>query len=164
MSTFYFDLYYAGEVLEGYTEDEVRHAMAALFKTDAERIATYFAGRAEVIKLKVAEVTVARYQAAMKNLGAELIVVPAGHEPPVVNAQASREPVAVDTSALSLAQAGAELTEPQAAATVDIDVSSLSLTDDTAPLQHSRGDDPRPPDTSHLSLAGDAGRETGNAD
>ncbi|PTY37214.1 hypothetical protein BGP77_08085 [Saccharospirillum sp. MSK14-1] len=165
MSTFYFDLYYAGDILDGYNEDDVRNAMAALFKTDADRIASYFAGRAEVIKLKVAEITVARYQAAMKAIGAELIVVPAGNEPPVVDAPASHEPVAVDTSSLSLAQAGAELTEQQPAAAVEIDVSLLSLADDAAPLQPSRKeDDPRPPDTRHLSLAGDAGRKTGDAD
>lgn len=154
MSTFYFDLYYAGEVLEGYTEDEVRHAMATLFKTDAERIAGYFAGRAEVIKLKVAEVTVVRYQAAMKEIGANLIVVPAGSEPPVVDAPVSNEPVEVDTSALSLAQVGAQLVEPDKQTTAAaVDVSAFSLTSDDARPQHPPTDDtPAPPDTSHLSL------------
>lgn len=165
MSTFYFDLYYAGELREGFSEAEVRRELATLFKTDAERIARYFSGHAEVIKLKVAEVTVPRYQAAMKEIGATLIVVPAGTEPPVVDAPASAEPVEVDTSALSLAQAGTELTQPQQPTeVVQVDVSSLSLSDSPAPLQQDRDDDtPKPPDTSHLSLAGDAGRKTGDA-
>lgn len=123
MSTFYFDLYYAGERLEGFSEAEVRRDMATLFKTDAERIARYFTGHAEVIKLKVAEVTVPRYQAAMQAIGATLIVVPAGTEPPVIDAPDSAEPVVVDTSALSLAQAGTELTQrqpPAEAAQVDV--------------------------------------------
>ncbi|MFG1498421.1 hypothetical protein ABMA57_17440 [Saccharospirillum sp. HFRX-1] len=158
MSTFYFDLYYAGECLEGFSEAEVRRDMATLFKTDAGRIARYFTGHAEVIKLQVAEVTVPRYQAAMKAIGATLIVVPAGAEPPVIDAPDSAEPVVVDTSTLSLAQAGTELTQrQQPAEVVQVNVSSLSLSDSPAPLQQGRDDDtPKPPDTSHLSLSGDA--------
>lgn len=155
MSQPYFDLYYRGEVLDGHSPDSVRRDLATLFKTDDARIATYFAGRAEVIKLRVAEVTLPRYQQAMRDIGADLIVVPAGS--PVPAAPEAAAPVAVATTPLSLAQTGATvLDEPPVAQQAAVEVSGLSLSDTGADLGDTAGRDldntAKPPDTSHLSL------------
>lgn len=149
-----FDLYYRGELLDGYSVDSVRSAMAELFKTEAARIAPYFTGHPEVIKLNVAEPTVARYQAAMRDIGAQLIVVPAGQPAPTAKPAISNEPIDVDTTAFSLAQSGEPLLDtPSETAQVRVDVSNLSLSDsDAVPSNQTNKDTPAPPDTSHLSL------------
>ncbi|WP_108126927.1 hypothetical protein [Saccharospirillum mangrovi] len=158
MSQTYFDLYYRGDVLDGYSADQVRRDLAVLFKTDDARVATYFSGRTEVIKLRVAEVTVARYQRALRDIGAELIVVPEGAPAPADPRpiQPTAAPVSIDTSSLSLAQTGADVLDERPQQPAAVAVSGLSLSDTGADLRDTTGaaqdDVPKPPDTSHLTL------------
>lgn len=153
MSASYFDLYFRGQLLEGFTAEAVSHDLARLFKTDETHIARYFNGTTEVIKLNVAQVTVPRYQTAMRAIGAELIVVPAGSEPPALAPQ----PVTVGPAegvTLSLADAGAEPLATKPADTPIVPVSTLSLADPDQPLPANAEASAAPPkpDTRHLSL------------
>lgn len=192
MSEERFDIYFRGDLLEGFFVDFVRADMARLFKTDEARLAAFFSGDAQPIKLKVDKATAAKYQKALKQIGARPIIVPAGQAVPEPEAeQASghrpapaptpddeqsatadesdwtilppgsdigeaREapPARVDTSALSLAEPGADLvdarTEPDPTV---VDTSSLSLAEAGADLlEDGRAAPPPAPDTSHLSL------------
>ncbi|MHA7880987.1 MAG: hypothetical protein ACX931_14435 [Saccharospirillum sp.] len=184
MSTDRFDLYFRGELYEGHFADFVKVDMARLFKVDLDRIEPYFSGEPQTIKLDVDRATAAKYQRALKEIGARLVVVPQGKRlapspaqhstrvsPPPTETGAAKPwsvlpagsdigehrevpPVAVDTSGLSLAEAGVDLVDnPVRPEPVQVDISGLTLDEPGADLTDGKAPDPPPaPDTSHLTL------------
>lgn len=197
MSEARYDIYFRGDLLDGFFADFVKADMAQLFKTDPARLEAFFSGTPQPIKLKVDRPTAAKYKAALEKIGAKPIIVPMGEAIPARAAQPAAsdpearrqatapeqetraesppagttdwtilpagsdigehrevQPVSVDTTGLSLAQAGATLVEhPERPAPVQVDISGLSLDEPGATLVENPAR-PAPPqvDISGLSL------------
>lgn len=171
MSEARYDIYFRGDLLEGFYADFVKADMAQLFKTDPARLEAFFSGKPQPVKLKVDRPTAAKYKAALEKIGAKPIIVPMGEAIPTGAARSEGsastsqqpssgarsvtqpetesggtsdwtvlpagsdigehrdiQPVAVDITGLSLAQAGATLVEhPERPSPVQVDISGLSL-------------------------------------
>jgi len=69
MSVQLFDVVFFGILQAGKDREVVMQNMATLFKTDASKLAPYFAGGRKVIKGKVIAATAEKYQAALENVG-----------------------------------------------------------------------------------------------
>lgn len=180
MSDERYDLYFKGDLLDGFYADFVKVDMARLFKTDVERIEAFFSGEPQPVKLNVDKPVAAKYQQALKGIGARVLIVPAGEKPtgapktPArteagtgstvpdwtilppgsdIGEQRDQPAVEVDTSGLSLARVGATLADAgEAPESIPVDVSALSLARPGERLvEEDRTPPPPPPDTSHLS-------------
>ena len=212
-----YDIYFRGDLLDGFYADFVKADMAQLFKTDPARLEAFFSGTPQPVKLKVDKPTAVKYKAALEKIGAKPIIVPMGKAPPAATTPEPQpetgqpgqaepaasaparerdwtilpagsdigehrdvQPASVDTSGLSIAQAGATLVEhPERPTPVQVDISGLSLDEPgvtlvenparPAPVQvdisalsldepgvtlvdNNKAAPPPPPDISHLTL------------
>lgn len=162
-----FDIYFRGELYSGFDADTAREEMARLFNSDADSLAPFFSGEPQPVKLRVSEATVDKFRTALEAIGLRLVVVPSGGELPEPEPEAAATPETVpatadepqarpqlDTSALSLADAGADLLDEHPEVTPPVlDLSALSVAEKGVDLL----DEPRPepppaPNTDHLSL------------
>ena len=82
MSEARYDIYFRGDLLEGFYADFVKADMAQLFKTDPARLEAFFSGKPQPVKLKVDRATAAKYKAALEKIGAKPIIVPMGEAIP----------------------------------------------------------------------------------
>jgi len=69
MSEQLFDVVFFGILQAGKDKETVLQNMAAVFKTDANKLAPYFSGGRKVIKGKINAETAKKYQAALENVG-----------------------------------------------------------------------------------------------
>jgi hypothetical protein len=146
MSEARFDIYFKGDLLDGFFLDFVKADMAQLFKTDETRLASFFSGSPQPIKLNVDKPTVTKYKQALEKIGARPIILPAGQVPvaePVRPASVpndaalttqqvpepdnSQPPVTTETSNWTLLPPGSNIGEQRDQTVVLVDISSLSL-------------------------------------
>lgn len=105
MSEELFDVVFFGILQAGKDKQTVMQNMAALFKTDAEKLAPYFAGGRKVIKSKINTDSAEKYKVALENVGL------------VINIESSQiaqddtDETAENSSNLSLAPVGADVIE-----------------------------------------------------
>ena len=90
MADLYYDLFFNGQLLEGYFLDFVKADIQNLFKADDAYIDKLFSGQEQAIKLKVDKPTAIKFQQAFKKSGAKLIVK--AHNPSAKPATVNREP------------------------------------------------------------------------
>jgi hypothetical protein len=110
MSEQLFDVVFFGILQAGKDKETVIHNMAALFKTDANKLAPYFAGGRKVIKGKINASAAAKYQAALENVGLVIKIEPCE----IQQSEAEKETagtVQADISGLTLAPAGSDVIE-----------------------------------------------------
>ncbi len=69
MSEQLFDVVFFGILQAGKDKETALQNMAAMFKTDANKLAPYFTGGRKVIKGKINAETAEKYQAALENVG-----------------------------------------------------------------------------------------------
>lgn len=69
-----YDIYFKGEILEGFVEADVRASLQALFKAPASKIDQMFCGKAVAIKKDVDKATALKYQNALKKAGAKPLI------------------------------------------------------------------------------------------
>lgn len=178
METLY-NVYYAGEVLEGQDPGVVRDNIARLFKADEATLEKLFSGKLQLLKRDCDRARALQYKQAMERAGAQAIIraaqqpVSPGEQPQsraekiaaVANATdhaqyrptgASPEPPsAPPKEGLHLWPVGADLLRPEERpAPVDAPVQTTQLTVDEAPERLSAPPPPAPPapDTGHLNL------------
>jgi hypothetical protein len=127
-----FDIFFAGECLDGFEAGAVRAALATLFRADDRTLDRLFSGKRQRIKAGVDAATAKRYQVAMGEAGARAVVLRV--------AAASADSAAPDTDtaqgSLTLAPVGSDVLRPG----------------ERRPVAAS------PPPTEHLSVA-DAGED-----
>lgn len=138
------DIYFRGDLLEGFYADFVKADMAQLFKTDPGRLEAFFSGKAQPVKLNVDRSTAAKYKAALEKIGARPIIVPMGDPVPSDRtppgaAIAQARPQRAGTEAEKPAEAsteasgwtvlppGSDIGEYREPATVSVDTSRFSL-------------------------------------
>ena len=76
MSQQLFDIVFFGILQTGKNKETVMQNMAALFKTDASKLAPYFAGGRKVIKGKINAPAAEKYKAALENVGLVIKIEP----------------------------------------------------------------------------------------
>ncbi len=76
MSSQLFDVVFFGILQTGKNKETVMQNMAALFKTDASKLAPYFAGGRKVIKGKINAPAAEKYKAALENVGLVIKIEP----------------------------------------------------------------------------------------
>jgi hypothetical protein len=152
METLY-DIYFAGELVDGFAEPQVRDSLAALFKAGEDTLEKLFSGKAIAIKRGVDEATASRYRGAMRKAGAVVSIREAIADKPSTATSTNPAPT------MSMAPLGSEiLNEEERApdAHAEVDTSGIKMENtfmgDEAPPASAV---PSPPDTSHLSLVGE---------
>ena len=149
-----FRLVFRGEVLEGQHKAVVKQRLGVVLKIDGERLDALFIGKAVTIR-KVADAdTAARFQVAFKRAGARLRVVPIDPEPTADVPAAPGAAAAPIVPGLNLAPVGTPLHEPSTApAPKPVDTSHLTLAARGTDLSDHRHVEAVELDLSHLSVA-----------
>ena len=125
MSDELFDVVFFGILQPGKDKAAVMQNMAALFKTDAAKLAPYFAGGRKVIKGKINAAAAEKYKAALENVGLSITIEPCQSTPaPQGDADAKNSESApaasqpeqssdsnIDTGGMSVAPVGADVIE-----------------------------------------------------
>lgn len=163
MTTERYDIHYRGEILDGFFKDFVKTDMARLFKTDERRIEPFFSGQPQAIKLNVDKTTAAKYQKALKEIGAKPVIVSAGQPLPEATtapAQATGTEAAGHGPAASVTAGdwtilppGSDISEHRDIRPVAVDTSGLSIAEVGVTLvDHPHRPEPVQVDISGLSL------------
>lgn len=150
MSEERFDVAFYGILQPGRDRETVMQNMAALFKTDAARLAPYFAGGRKVIKARVNEAIAEKYRAALENAGLIIKIEPCSEPtptgktgdsqktasvkantdtPPEEKSQTAKPGTQIDTSGMTVAPVGADVIEnPVEPVAAEIgDISNISM-------------------------------------
>ncbi|VAW53517.1 hypothetical protein MNBD_GAMMA05-409 [hydrothermal vent metagenome] len=108
-----FDVVFFGILQAGKDKETVMQNMATLFKTDANKLAPYFAGGRKVIKGKINAEAAKKYVTALENVGlvVKLEACDATEETSASKSSPSPETPAIDTGDISVAPVGADFTE-----------------------------------------------------
>ena len=114
MSSQLFDVVFFGILQPGRNKETVMQNMARLFKTDARKLAPYFAGGHKVIKGKINADSAKKYKAALENVGLVIEIEACKttqDNAPKEPSQAQINEAVVDTGNMSLAPVGADVLE-----------------------------------------------------
>jgi hypothetical protein len=79
-----YNVYFAGQVMEGHESGSVRGKLAKVFNADQATLDKLFSGKAQLIKRNCDKATAQKYKEALEHAGAMPIIQPA--EPPVDSA------------------------------------------------------------------------------
>lgn len=118
MSEELFDVVFFGILQAGKDKETVMQNMAALFKTDASKLAPYFAGGRKVIKGRLNADTAEKYRAALENVGLSIKIEACeaaaeskdSNDTATTKTETSDE-AKIDTAGLSVAAVGSNVIE-----------------------------------------------------
>lgn len=131
MSEQLFDVVFFGILQAGKDKETVAQNMAALFKTDASKLAPYFAGGRKVIKGKISADAAAKYQAALENVGLVIKLEPCEEQQTEAPAaeSASTNQTQKDDNGITIAPVGADvIVNPVAVTPQEIDdISAITM-------------------------------------
>lgn len=143
MSEQLFDVVFFGILQAGKNKETVMQNMAALFKTDAAKLTTYFAGGRKVIKGKITAAAAEKYQSALENVGLVIKIerhVAAQNEPAAEATKAVDSNTNNNDDSITIAPVGADIIENpvKKPAQKIADISGISLAEIGADvLEHS---------------------------
>ena len=154
-----FDVYFSGEILEGYELGRVKQAVGELFRLSGPKLEALFAGVPVRVKKNLSVEKAGRFRKVFLESGALVQIVPAGQEPstepatpPLARSAATpaREETGGGLELAPMEPLETESHSPQPA----IDTSALELASDDGPIASPPpADRPPLPDTSNLSIA-----------
>jgi hypothetical protein len=175
-----YNIYYAGQIIDGHDAVTVRKNLAKVFNADEATLNKLFSGKAQLLKRDCDKDTALKYKSAMQTAGAlpilrELDTAPsdesvtaaqriaalaAAAEPAATAAAADKAPTKAakpteDSGEINLAPSGTEvLRENERAAPVirDVDTSGIEIDTNTQRLSPEPLPPPAAPDTSHLDM------------
>lgn len=138
MSEELFDVVFFGILQPGKDKETAMQNMAALFKTDAAKLAPYFAGGRKVIKGNINAAAAEKYKTALENIGLSIKLEAAATTPdesakatntPDANKESQDNKPEIDTTGLSIAAAGSDVIENPVEAPVQKidDISSITM-------------------------------------
>ena len=137
-----FNIYYAGEVLDGHDAASVREGLAVLFNANDATLDKLFSGATHLIRRDLDREQALRYKAAMERAGARPRI--------------SRASAGAPEAGLSLAAPGSDVLRPEerrSVAPVEVDTASLSVAPAGERLGPEAAPAPPPPATDALSIA-----------
>ncbi|MHA7816650.1 MAG: hypothetical protein ACX93N_09250 [Pseudohaliea sp.] len=137
-----FNIYYAGELLDGHDAASVREGLAVLFNASDATLDKLFSGATHLIRRDLDREQALRYKAAMERAGARPRLSRAG--------AGAQEP------GLSLAAPGSDVLRPderQRVGAIDINTAHLSVAPAGERLGPEAAPAPAPPATDDLSVA-----------
>ncbi len=121
MSEELFDVVFFGILQAGKDKETVIQNMAALFKTDASKLAPFFSGGRKVIKGKINAAAAEKYRTALENVGLVIKVEPVAAaqsesqaKPPADTSAAGDDQTSnsdIDTGDITVAPVGADVLE-----------------------------------------------------
>ena len=169
-----YDIFFAGQCLQGHDPQAVRAALGRLFKADDPTLDRLFCGQRQRIKGGCDAATASRYRQALTDAGAKVSIAPASGRAAAAasapagaaaSAAADSSPPAAASSPLAAAPDSGRLTLADAGERLgpaSADVAALTPPDfDLAEVGADLGPPPSPPppapDTSALSLAREGG-------
>lgn len=169
MSEQQFQVVVNGTLVEGHDADQVKQAIARLFKTTTDQVAPMFSGRALAVKKGLDRETAQKYRAAIIQAGLAATIVAmeaSGAAAPAPGSDTGLAapgslmdetpppaPPEIDTSALSMAEVGADVADPRQVAPAAIDTSQLSVAEPGADVTEHEEIPHAEIDTSGLSVA-----------
>jgi hypothetical protein len=180
MSKGTFAIVFAGQLVEGFSVEQVQVNFAKLFKVKPSSIAPMFSGKPVAIKKGLDEATAKKYQQVMSKAGALVRAVDlatlAKKQAPAAQIAATQEPSAVqeltlaepgvqivppekfealkiDTAHFDMAAAGATLIEARVFVPLDVDISALSMAEPGAQIVQPEVIEALEVDTAQLSMA-----------
>jgi len=140
MSNELFDVVFFGILQAGKDKETVMQNMAALFKTDASKLAPYFSGGRKVIKGKLNAAAAEKYKAALENVGLSIKIEPCADSTDAAPNQAGEKSntkakdkttaaAIIDTGDMSIAPIGSDVMEHSAAVETQKieDISDISM-------------------------------------
>ncbi|RTZ76728.1 MAG: hypothetical protein DSZ02_00545 [Gammaproteobacteria bacterium] len=155
-----FDVYFSGEILEGYELEEVKQAVGKLFKLSGPKLEALFAGVPVRVKKNLSVEKAGRFRKVFLESGALVQIVAAGQEPPEEPAPQPVTRRASPAPASSTGEAGLRLAPMEPLETASrtpeprIDTSSLEIRSDEGPIESPQPTEQAPlPDISNLSMA-----------
>ncbi len=136
MSEELFDVVFFGILQTGKDKESVMQNMATLFKTDAKKLAPYFAGGRKVIKASINVSSAEKYKSALENVGLVVTLEACVSETKTaennsVNDTQASNNADSDNSSISIAAVGADvLANPvEKPAQVIGDISNITMAD-----------------------------------
>ena len=100
-----YNIYFAGELLEGFTREAVQENLLRLFNTDRRTVDALFSGQARLLKKHCDKATALKYQQAMRRCGAKPVIRPVQEDSPAATEPAARS----DSTSTSSPTASASL-------------------------------------------------------
>lgn len=179
-----YNIYFAGEVMQGQDQAAVRAALGRLFKADEATLDKLFSGKAQSVKLNCDKATALKYKQAMEKAGARPLIkqVEAVVERPLTAAEriaalasapdagsytdsptgdAGKSSAEAGDAGFGIAEVGADvLSQEERQDTVEANIDTGHLQLDAAADRLSEEPPPPPPapDTNHLSM-GEVGED-----
>lgn len=174
MSKGTFAIVFAGQLVEGFSVEQVQVNFAKLFKVKPSRIAPMFSGKPVAIKKGLDEATAKKYQQVMSKAGALVRAVDlatlAKKQAPAAQTAATQEltlaepgvqivppekfeALKIDTAHFDMAAAGATLIEARVFVPLDVDISALSMAEPGAQIVQPEVIEALEVDTAQLSMA-----------
>lgn len=162
-----YDIYFAGNLVEGVSQEQARSNVGALFKADEKTLDALFSGKAQLLKKGIDKASAIKYKAAMHKAGAMITVrahraetttdtTTASNPQPQSKSQPVKTASLADSNHLSLAPAGSDvLTEDERHVidALEIDTSNLQMESPFSEPEIDTTPPPPAPDTSHISIA-----------
>lgn len=164
-----YDIYFRGEILPDHNEEQVKSAIAQLFKASDAKLAQLFSGKVNAIKKSVDKATAAKYQQIFKKAGAKAVITLAKEEEKreeavnneavnkaAVNKEASNQELKSEEGSWDVLPSGSDLLKPdekREIPDVDIDTSAIKMASPFSDFDSVEKDVPPAPDTSHITVA-----------
>lgn len=143
-----YDIYFRGEVLPEKDPQQVKQAIASLFKASDEKLAVLFSGQLSTIKKSVDKATASKYQQAFKKAGAKAIIT---------LAKASEQSsLKNDEGSWGVLPAGSDLLKPeerQQPKPVNVDISGIKMQSPFAESERVEKPVTPAPSTDHITVA-----------
>jgi len=136
-----FDVVFFGILQTGKDKETAMQNMAKLFKTEPQKLASYFAGGRKVIKGKINAATAEKYKSALENVGLVIKLEPSEADDTATgqsankasgsSTQAAKTSAAIDISGLTLAELGSDVLQHPVEVTPQKieDISDISVAD-----------------------------------
>ena len=159
-----YDIYFRGEILPDHNEDQVKAAIAQLFKASDAKLVQLFSGKVNAIKKSVDKATAAKYQQIFKKAGAKAVITVAKEEErreevenkETANQETGSKEIKSEEGSWDVLPSGSDLLKPdekREIPDVDIDTSAIKMASPFLDFEDVEKNVPPAPDTSHITVA-----------
>ena len=174
MADSFYDIYFRGEILDGFQLNDVKSNVAKVFSADTEKVNSLFSGKVCLLKKKIDKQTALKYQTALKKAGAKIIIkaskdevqelpstndtIDSPQSKPQSKVESATEtntqqPMEYDANLMPVGSDVLSASERKSVDTVEVDTSGISMTSVFDNPEPAPRNDPPAPNVSHISVA-----------